>query len=230
MPSLVIVPDGTSAPVLPAAVEEATAPPPSQSLTLYDLETHLQALADCIETVAPDQEQQFLGDFTQALVAVKEKRDQVAQFMAFVESQATLAIAEIARLRARQQSYERLLDRLKEYVGYVIKSLGKDEKGKWRKLEGNVVTFRLQKNPDSVEIVDVAQIPAKFKIASITLPLIIWEELLDALDMELSARVLGSIKPADLTVRTGDVKAALKANEAVPGAQWADTTFHLRRE
>ena len=60
-------------------------------LTLYELEERLTALADSTELVALEQEQEFLADFQAALLAAKDKRDPVAQFLAYCESQSALA-------------------------------------------------------------------------------------------------------------------------------------------
>jgi Siphovirus Gp157 len=223
------VPGPVTAPTAPVEVE-ATAPPPTQSLTLYDLESNLQALADSAEMVSSDEEQAFLADFTVALTAAKDKRDRVSHFLAHLESQADLAAAEIKRLQARKTAYESLLTKMKGYVVHVIQTLGADTKGKYPKLEGNTASFRIQKNPDSVEITDESAIPSQFKTATVTIPLPLWDELLDAMDMELSGRVLDSIRRPDIAVRNADVKAALKNKEDVPGARWAETSYHLRRE
>ena len=42
------------------------------ALTLYDIEEHLVALTDSLETVTPDQEQEFLEDFKAALTSAAE--------------------------------------------------------------------------------------------------------------------------------------------------------------
>ena len=82
----------------PAEAEAAPSPPPSRSLTMWDLETSLAALADSVETVEPEQEQQFLEDFRHALIEAREKRDRVAGFLAYCEAMAEMASKEITRL------------------------------------------------------------------------------------------------------------------------------------
>jgi len=231
MSAVITIPGPSSAPDPTAPIEvEAVAPRSPSSLTLYDLESNLQALADSAELVEPDQEQKFLAEFSAALLASKDKRDRVSQFISYMESQAELAAAEVKRLNARKAAYERLTEKLKAYVVHVIKSLGADAKGKYPNLEGNTSSFRIQKNPYSVEIIDESAVPSKFKTAIITIPLPLWDELLDALDMELSGRVLDGIRRPEIAVRNADVKAALKNNEEVPGVRWAETSHHLRRE
>ena len=82
----------------PAETEGVPGPPPSQSLTMWNLETNLAALADSVETVEPEQEQQFLEDFRHGLIEAREKRDRVAGFLAYCEAMAEMASKEITRL------------------------------------------------------------------------------------------------------------------------------------
>src|SRR5690349_9770845 len=82
----------------------------------------------------------FRAEFHNALQTAIEKRDRVAQFLAHLESQITLAKAEIARLQERRQMYERAVERVEEYVIAAIEKLGPDAKGKYPKLEGKTIT------------------------------------------------------------------------------------------
>src|SRR5215472_7747145 len=113
-----------------AEAEAEPSPPPSQSLSMWDLETNLAALADSIETVEPEQEQQFLEDFRQALMAAKDKRDRVASFLAYCEAMTEMASKEIARLQKRRDFFARTVERLEGYVELILRNLGKDAKGK----------------------------------------------------------------------------------------------------
>lgn len=193
-------------------------PAPAAKLTLYALEEQLVAFADTAEMVSPEEEEQFLQEFQTALTAAVEKRDRVGQFMVHMEAQAALAAAEIKRLQERKQFYERALERIEQYVVRVIESLGVDVKGKPRKLEGNTMTFSIAKCPTSVEIKDEALVPAEYKSATITLPLPLWEELLDSLDLDFSGKVVDGVRKPAITVSKTAVKAALDAKTNVPGA------------
>ena len=88
-------------------------------LTLYELEERLTALADSTELVAIEQEQEFLADFQAALLAAKDKRDPVSQFLAYCESQSALApsaerVFQASRLIQRRTT--RISSRLSEVL------------------------------------------------------------------------------------------------------------------
>lgn len=43
--------------------------------TLYDIESDLHALLECVDTVTPEQEADFAHDLGHALMAAKDKRE-----------------------------------------------------------------------------------------------------------------------------------------------------------
>jgi hypothetical protein len=53
-----------------------------------------------------------------------------------------------------------------------------------KRLEGNCSSMRIQKNPDSVLVIDPNLLPRAFKHAVVTLPAYVWEALLQCLDRE----------------------------------------------
>ncbi len=187
-------------------------------LTLYALEEQLSVLADTAEVVPEEQEQAFLADFKAAITATVEKRDRVGQFMAHLEQQAAFATAEIHRLQERKAFFERALEKIKQYVIFVIGSMGTDAKGKFPKLEGKTVTFSIRDCPASVEIKDEAEVPADYKLFTITLPALKWEALLDSLDLEQRAAVLDSIEKPKASVSKTAIKKAVESGRLVPGA------------
>ena len=148
-----------SAPLAHVAVFAAEVMREPSGLTLYTLEDQLAALADTADMVPADHEQQFLENFKSALVAAVEKRDRVGQLMAHLEQQVAFARAEIERLKERKEFYERVLERMEQYLIRVITSLGLDAKDKPRKLEGRTVTFSIKSCPASVEITDEPAVP-----------------------------------------------------------------------
>jgi hypothetical protein len=212
------------------ATELAVAPAPPQRLTLYALEEQLVALSDTVEMVEPEQEQEFLKQFQQALTAAVEKRDRVGQFMAHLEQQAAFASAEIKRLQERKQFYDAALDRIEKYVTLTIESLGRDAKGKHQKLEGKTVTFQLKKCPASVEITDESQVPATYKSVTLTLPAVLYDELLDSLDLDFAGKIADAVRKASMSVSKTDVKADLQAKQEVPGAHLVDDKYRLERK
>jgi hypothetical protein len=177
---------------------------------MWDLETDFAALADSVETVEPEQEQQFLEDFRQALIEAQEKRDRVAGFLAYCEAMAEMASKEIARLQRRRDFFTRTVERLEGYVELILRNLGKDAKGKWTKLEGNNSSFTLKNLPPSTAITDEAAVPKAYKTVTVTLPAPLWEQLIDCLDMELANRVLDAVKRPNSAVVKALVKDAIE--------------------
>lgn len=185
--------------------------------TLYAVESDLAALLECVETVEPAQEQEFLTALGAALESAKDKRDRVAQYMAHCESQVELAKAEMDRLRERRASFETQLEKLKTYVARVM-----DEAGV-RKLEGNSVTFSLRKNPASVEVLDEEAVPASYKTATLTMSGELVDCVLDALDIDAQVKLAWSCDKRA-------IKSALDGGADVPGAAIAPDKFALVRK
>lgn len=208
----------------------AAPPPLSSALTLYQIEETLAALAETAEVVPPEQEEEFVREFAAVLQQTVEKRDRMGQFLAHVETQVGLANAEIKRLQERRHAYERVLAKTEEYLVRTIQLLGTDSKGRYKKLEGNTVTFSLRNCPLSVEVVNESKIPAEFRSVTITIkmPALQWEGLLDKLDLEAHAQILdcGQVEYAPSKAR---IKTALESGQNVPGAGIAPRTYSLIR-
>jgi hypothetical protein len=231
--------------VVPAPLAPLSLDLPTPRFTLYELEEHLIALADSTEMVAPEQEQEFLVEFQSSLLAAKDKRDCVGQFLAHCEGQATLAKEEIARLRKRQTSFEAAVERMEGYVLRVVQSQELDAKGKYPKLEGHTSSFGAQRNPPAVIITDEAAVPAAYKTVSITLPALLWEAVCDSLALEFRAEVLDAVRKPEVAVLKGLVKDAVAATvpdwkkelenrpsvytDSIPGAAIAAGEFRLVR-
>ena len=176
--------------------------------TLYTVEEDLLALLDCLETVQPDQERQYILDLAKAMAQARSKRDSVAQYMAHCEDQIEFAKAEIERLRARRASFEASLDRLKRYMVTIMESL------QTRTMEGNAVTFSLRKCPPSVEVLDDVAVPPAYKTASLEVPGTLAEQILDSLPMDAPVSL-------DWKVDKRAIKDALVGGLAIPGAALA---------
>jgi hypothetical protein len=203
---------------------------PKPAVTLYDAEDALVSLAECVETVAPEQEAEFLAEFGRALATAVEKRDRVGQFLSHLEAQAEFAKHEIERLRARKAAFEDAAERIKRYVVRVIEAQGADAKGKYPKLEGRTVTFSLRKSPATVEIRNEAEVPVDYKAISLTLPVPLFESVMDALDCDLAGRLLDRSRQEDITLDKRAIKAAIDSGTAVPGADYAPEKHSLVRK
>ena len=205
---------------------------PSPAVTaapLYLIEDQLAALIETAELVSPEQEQEFRTEFQTALTAAVEKRDRVGQFLAHLEQQIDFAKFEIDRLRQRKATFEHAFARVESYVIGTIENLGIDSKGKYRKLEGKTTTFSVRGCPPSVEVTDEASIPAEYKTLLLKLPAVTWDRLLDGLDIEQRAAVLGQVKSPEVFVEKRSIKAAIDCGADVPGADLITGRHSLRR-
>jgi hypothetical protein len=167
---------------------------------LYDLEAHLAALMETEESVPDKLEQEYALELHATLLAVVEKRDRVGQFLAHLESKIAFAKAERERLLAREMLYQRALDRMTGYVTRVIESLGLDDKGKRKKLEGKTITLSLQGCDKRAEVTDEPAVPKKYKRIIVALPLDTWDLACDSLDLDLREQVLCEVKSPQVEV------------------------------
>src|ERR1051326_8038151 len=81
--------------------------------------------------------------------------------------------------------YQRVYLRMEAYISRVIESLGLDAKGKRRKLEGKTVTFSLHGCDKRVGRTNESAVPSRYKRVTLTLPVDLWEQVIDALDLDL---------------------------------------------
>jgi hypothetical protein len=205
---------------------------PSPAVTaapLYVIEDHLAALIETAELVSAEQEQEFRTEFQTALTAAVDKRDRVGQFLGHLEQQIEFARFEIDRLRLRKVTCERALERLENYVVETIEHLGVDSKGKYHKLEGKTTTFSLRACPTSVEASDESAIPAEFKTLTLKLPAVMWELLLDGLEIEQRAAVLRQVRSLEVSLDKRSLKAAIDGGAEVSGAGLITGRHTLRR-
>jgi Siphovirus Gp157 len=212
--------------VVPNSTPPNSTPPNS---TLRALEARLTELEDTAALVPAEQEKEFFAELGAAMVAAVEKRDAVHNFMRRLEAQQASDALEIKRLTARQDYTAKLLERLEAYVVSVIRQLGQTEDGKWRKLAGKFVTFSIRNSPPAVTIADEQAVPAEFKSVTVTLPLTEWDALLDSLDLENHARLVGAIKKPAIACSKTAIKAALAAGP-VPGASLSGDKQYLVRQ
>jgi hypothetical protein len=227
MAALTVVPNsGSASPSLPALPPEVSTPP--AALTLYQIEETLGALVDTLDIVPADQEEELVARIGEAMIQAIDKRDNMGRFLAHVDAQIEFASAEIKRLQDRKQMFERVLERTESYVVRVVKSLGLNPKGRWQRLEGRTVTFGLRKSPASVAIDDDTVVPAAYRKATIKLSAPLWEQILDALDVDLAGEVMGQVKRSDEVSKTA-IKAAIDGGAAVPGAHLVEDGVRLVR-
>jgi len=180
-----------------------------QAPTLYELEESLAALLDTEALVTPEQEKEFQAQLAHTMTAAVAKRDRVAEFIRHCEAQAAMARNERQRLTEREHFFLRAAERMRLYVQRILEGLGKAKP----KLEGKTSTFSLRACPASVEIVDEAAVPAKYKTLTITVPADVWNRMY----ADTPRWFLEAIR-VECTVSKTAVKKAIDAGETVPGA------------
>src|SRR5579864_7700726 len=147
--------------------------------TLYEIEDTLAAFVDSVDLAADEPTRQLvLDEIGQALRKAKDKRDAVVAFLRHCEQQREFADAEIERIEKRKEFIDRVQEDLERYVVQVIEQFATPDRRGVKRLEGNVSSLRIQKNPDSVAITDLHSVPLAFKQAVLTMPAYVWEALL----------------------------------------------------
>lgn len=194
---------------------------PHVSRPLYEVEEELAILFETAGLEGVEgREEEYLAELGAAMAAAVAKRDQVAQFMAHLEGQISLADREIARLSARREVYAKGLARMEGYVLRILETFERDERGRPPRLEGSTSTFTLRACPASVNVISEEDVPAVFKMVEPKLPAELWEEVLDSLEFELMARVEAALGGAPKTrVMLDAVKKAIKLGIKVEGAE-----------
>jgi hypothetical protein len=80
-----------------------------------------------------------------------------------------------------------------------------------------------------VEATDESAIPSEYKALTLKLPAVMWEQLLDGLDIEQRAAVLRQVKWPEVSIDKRSIKAALDGGAEVPGAGLVTGRHTLRR-
>jgi len=193
---------------------------PGLAKPLYEIEEELTVIFESagLELAGADLEEQYCKDLGAALRVAVAKRDAVLQFFRHLDSQIFFANQEIGRLKQWRFERERAKERMQGYCIRILEGFERDPRGRAPRLEGSSGMMRLQANPSSVEIVNEGEIPAKFKLTTVTLPAELWERVLDALDLELRADVETASGGGNSRVSISAVGAAIKKGASVPGA------------
>jgi hypothetical protein len=181
--------------------------------TLYSLSEELVAYLETVEMTeegTPERQgcEAAIATYMEQLPA---KVDGVSWMLVHLEGQVSSAAAEVKRLQARKQTFERAVARLEAYCVRVIEKLPKPKKGQ-PKLEGEVNTLSIRPSEGAI-VTDESMVPPDYKTACVEMPARDW-----GLIVNLHPQVLGKITKQDLKVRLAEVKKALQAGETVPGA------------
>lgn len=200
--------------------------------SLFDLEQNLEALLNTEGFVSPEAETEFRSDLAVALEASIEKRDRVGQFIRHCQLQQENCDSEIERLLERQRVFSAAEKRMRTYVQAVIESLGKDGKGKTKRLEGKTITFSLRAKPASIELADEGAVPAEYKTITVKMPLETWQEICEENrnsddDDPLWMEIRQATEKASVSVSKSAIKDAIELGADIPGADLSIGGFSL---
>jgi hypothetical protein len=191
--------------------------------TLYALEDDLLSLLDTAEGgIDPAQQAEFDAQLTEAITRTIDKRDRCGEFIRHCETQMDGCEAETKRLRTRKQSFEGAALRMRGYLAFVIESIGKDAKDKYKKLEGNRFSFSLRNNPPSVDVQDEGRLPSQYKSVSVTLSVDAWNDIIHACKVsafeDAGMPLEEALKEAERYIDKRAIKRDLERGIEVPGA------------
>jgi Siphovirus Gp157 len=100
----------------------------------------------------------------------------------------------------------------------VIEQFAAPDRRGIRRLEGNLSSLRIQKNPDSVLITDPVAIPLVQKGVTLTMPAHVWEALLQIVGTEDRKEFESHVQRLEYKPDKKTIAADLKNGVAVPGA------------
>ena len=190
-----------------------------KTCTLYELEDNLQGLADCMSSADELAAREvILDEIGQALRRTKEKRDAVVAFLHHCKQQEQFATDEIARISKRKEFMEQVRTQLECYVVQVIDRFAAPDRRGIKRLDGNFSGMRIQKNPESVVITDLAALPLAWKDVILTLPAYAWEALLQRLHQEERSVFEQHVKKCEFKPDKRAIGNELKNGAEIPGA------------
>ena len=204
------------------------------NLSLYKIETELLDLMRFREDVAQDtdltpQEQtasleaidKQITEYVHREVA---KVDGIAAYLRECETRAAVLKTEAMRIKAQADAWTARHDRLEAVTLRVMQQTGATL------LEGATSTFKVKKNPPSVDVAQPELVPAAYQRIRVTMSKHVWHRMIQAL-----SRLADTTVYADaLTVAVSDsepmkdaIKAELKAGVGVPGCTLIDDKERL---
>ncbi len=124
--------------------------PQLNACTLYELEDNLEAFANTVDLAEDEPTRRLiLVEIGLALRRTKEKRDSVVAFLRHCEMQQKFADLEIDRIQKKKARIKQVQEQLEQYVVDVVEQFAVADRRGVKRLEGNVSSLRIQKNPDS---------------------------------------------------------------------------------
>ena len=202
--------------------------PQPNTCTLYELEDNLEAFANTIDLAEDEPSRRLiLDEIGQALRRAKDKRDAVVAFLRHCEMQQKFADLEIERIQKKKARIAQVQTELERYVVQVVEQFAVPDRRGVQRLEGNLSSLRIQKNPDSVLITDLDAIHLVFKQAVLVMPAHVWEALLQRLGLEDRKVFESRVEKLEFKPDKKAIAAELKNGLPIAGADLKLGEFRL---
>ena len=112
-------------------------------------------------------------------------------------------------------------------MGQIVEQFAVADRRGVKRLEGNVSSIRIQKNPDSVLITDLDAVPLAFKQALLTMPAYVWEGLLERLGLDDRKIFESRVQKLEFKPDKQAIAAELKNGIPIAGADLRFGEFRL---
>jgi outer membrane murein-binding lipoprotein Lpp len=195
----------------------------AENNTLFEIDTELEAQFEAATNeeeqtgvTSEEAKQRCLDLFAE----LGKKVDRIARYVRATELRARAAKEEAARLTARQKTAENRVAQVKSMLAYYMLSRG------LRRLEGELNTFRLQKNGQAALELDVSALPQSYYVRTITLTGPDWVQILNAVT-STSLRATLEASVVNLEPDRERIRLELQACRMISGATLANRE-HVR--
>ena len=194
--------------------------------SLFDLDDRLIELMDTVEEHQEQEiqiSQEVAAEIDAYLEAYRQKVDRMVGFLRWQEAIAGICGKEAERLSARKKAADNRVNRLKGLLLVFMTSRG------IRKLEGERSSIRMQTNGQaSLVIDDPLQIAESYYEKSLRIGKRELDELVNQIpEGPMRRRLEAALNAEDWQINEAAVRAALVANESIPGARLVKGN-HLR--
>ena len=186
----------------------------AENNTLFEIDAELEAQFEAATNeqeqtgvISEEAKQRCLDLFAE----LGKKVDRIARYLRATEFKARAAKEEAARLAARQKTAENRLAQVKSMLAFYMLSRG------LRRLEGELNTFRLQKNGQAALEIDASALPQSYYLRTLTLTEPDWEQILNVVTCP-SLRTILEASIVDVEPDRERIRRELQAGHEIPGA------------
>lgn len=186
----------------------------AENNTLFEIDAELEAQFEAAtkeeeQTGVTSEEAKQRG--LDLFAELGKKVDRIARYVRATEFKARAAKEEAARLTARQKTAENRLAQVKSMLAFYMLSRG------LRRLEGELNTFRLQKNGQAALEIDASVLPQSYSLRTLTLAEPDWEQILNAVTCP-SVRMILEASVVNVEPDRERIRLELQAGREISGA------------